>query len=78
INMGRGRHQVEADLLEALDSGQLSAAELDVLQQEPAPADHPFRQHPKILLTPHVADMTHPESAIHALHDNNRPYQRRE
>ncbi|EPN38299.1 D-isomer specific 2-hydroxyacid dehydrogenase family protein, partial [Pseudomonas syringae pv. actinidiae ICMP 19096] len=63
INMGRGGHLVETDLLDALDSGQLSAAVLDVLQKEPAPADHPFWKHPKIMLTPHVAAMTQPESA---------------
>uniref|UniRef100_UPI0023F899A4 NAD(P)-dependent oxidoreductase n=1 Tax=Pseudomonas viridiflava TaxID=33069 RepID=UPI0023F899A4 len=57
INMGRGGHLVEQDLLAALDGGQLSAAVLDVLQQEPAPADHPFWAHPNILLTPHVAAM---------------------
>ncbi|KPC55755.1 D-isomer specific 2-hydroxyacid dehydrogenase family protein [Pseudomonas amygdali pv. morsprunorum] len=78
INMGRGGHLVEADLLEALDSGQLSAAVLDVLQQEPAPADHPFWQHPKIMLTPHVAAMTQPESAFPGLLDNIRRFERGE
>ncbi|NAT26106.1 glyoxylate/hydroxypyruvate reductase A [Pseudomonas syringae pv. actinidifoliorum] len=78
INMGRGGHLVETDLLEALDSGQLSAAVLDVLQKEPAPADHPFWQHPKILLTPHVAAMTQPESAFPGLLDNIRRFERGE
>ncbi|RMV96963.1 2-hydroxyacid dehydrogenase, partial [Pseudomonas caricapapayae] len=78
INMGRGGHLVEADLLEALDSGQLSAAVLDVLQQEPAPASHPFWHHPKILLTPHVAAMTQPESAFPGLLDNIRRFERGE
>ncbi|KPW75386.1 D-isomer specific 2-hydroxyacid dehydrogenase [Pseudomonas syringae pv. coriandricola] len=78
INMGRGGHLVEADLLEALDSGQLSAAVLDVLQQEPAPAEHPFWKHPKILLTPHVAAMTQPESAFPGLLDNIRRFERGE
>lgn len=78
INMGRGGHLVEADLIEALDSGQLSAAVLDVLQQEPASADHPFWNHPKILLTPHVAAMTQPESAFPGLLDNIRRFERGE
>lgn len=78
INMGRGGHLVEEDLLEALDSGQLSAAVLDVLQQEPAGPEHPFWQHPQILLTPHVAAMTQPESAFSVLLENIRRHQRGE
>ena len=78
INMGRGGHLVEADLLEALASGQLSAAVLDVLQQEPAPPDHPFWEHPQIWLTPHIAAMTQPESAFGVLLDNIRRHQRNE
>ena len=78
VNMGRGGHLVEEDLLEALDSGQLSAAVLDVLQQEPAGPDHPFWQHPQILLTPHIAAMTQPESAFAVLLENIRRHQRGE
>lgn len=78
VNMGRGGHLVEADLLEALAEGQLSAAVLDVLEQEPAPADHPFWQHPQILLTPHIAAMTQPESAFGVLLENIRRHQRGE
>jgi glyoxylate/hydroxypyruvate reductase A len=78
INMGRGGHLVEDDLLEALDSGHLSGAVLDVLQQEPALADHPFWHHPKILLTPHIAAMTQPESAFGVLLENIRRHQRGE
>ncbi|WP_223569652.1 2-hydroxyacid dehydrogenase [Pseudomonas sp. BF-R-26] len=76
INMGRGGHLVEGDLLEALDSGHLSGAVLDVLQQEPAPVDHPFWHHPQILLTPHIAAMTQPESAFGVLLENIRRHQR--
>ena len=76
VNMGRGGHLVEADLLAALAVGQLSAAVLDVLEQEPAPADHPFWQHPQILLTPHIAAMTQPESAFAVLLENIRRHQR--
>ncbi|WP_024617432.1 2-hydroxyacid dehydrogenase [Pseudomonas kilonensis] len=78
VNMGRGGHLVEADLLEALADGQLSAAVLDVLEQEPAPMDHPFWHHPKILLTPHIAAMTQPESAFGVLLENIRRHQRGE
>jgi glyoxylate/hydroxypyruvate reductase A len=78
VNMGRGGHLVEADLLEALASGQLSAAVLDVLEQEPAAPDHPFWHHPQILLTPHIAAMTQPESAFSVLLENIRRHQRGE
>ena len=78
INMGRGGHLVEEDLLAALASGQLSAAVLDVLQQEPAAPDHPFWHHPQILLTPHIAAMTQPESAFSVLLENIRRHQRGE
>lgn len=78
INMGRGGHLVEQDLLEALASGQLSAAVLDVLEQEPAAPEHPFWHHPQILLTPHIAAMTQPESAFAGLLDNIRRHQRGE
>jgi glyoxylate/hydroxypyruvate reductase A len=78
VNMGRGGHLIEEDLLEALASGQLSAAVLDVLQQEPAAPDHPFWHHPQILLTPHIAAMTQPESAFGVLLDNIRRHQRGE
>jgi glyoxylate/hydroxypyruvate reductase A len=78
INMGRGGHLVEEDLLEALGSGQLSGAVLDVLQEEPAPADHPFWDHPQIVLTPHIAAMTQPASAFGVLLENIRRYERGE
>ena len=55
INIGRGKHVVEADLIDALDSGQLSYAALDALYPEPLPPDNPLRLHPKITVMPHVA-----------------------
>jgi glyoxylate/hydroxypyruvate reductase A len=58
INVGRGAHLVEADLLAALDSGHLSGATLDTFNQEPLPADHPFWRNPRILVTPHIATRT--------------------
>lgn len=78
VNIGRGEHLVDDDLLEALASGQLSAAVMDVLSQEPPAPDHPFWQHERILLTPHVAAMTQPESAFPVLLDNLRRHQRGE
>jgi glyoxylate/hydroxypyruvate reductase A len=62
INVGRGEHLVDADLLQALDTGQLSSATLDVFRQEPLPTDSPLWQHPKVLVTPHVASMIDPLS----------------
>ena len=61
INVARGQHLVEKDLLEALDSGQLSGACLDVFSREPLPENHPFWSHPQITITPHVATQTDSE-----------------
>jgi glyoxylate/hydroxypyruvate reductase A len=55
INCGRGEHLRGEELLSALDGGQLRGALLDVFDQEPLPAEHPFWRHPKITLTPHIA-----------------------
>ena len=55
INAGRGRQQVEADILAALDSGELYGASLDVFRKEPLPVDSAFWSHPKVMLTPHSA-----------------------
>jgi glyoxylate/hydroxypyruvate reductase len=72
VNCARGRHLVEADLLAALDSGQLSAAVLDVFGDEPLPRDHPFWRHERIVLTPHVAAATHAPTAALAVADTLR------
>ncbi|OXH84220.1 glyoxylate/hydroxypyruvate reductase A, partial [Burkholderia multivorans] len=58
INVARGAHLVEADLLDALASGRIAAATLDVFQHEPLPADHPFWQTPRITITPHSSAET--------------------
>ena len=55
INVGRGKHVVEKDLIAALDSGQLSYAALDALWPEPLPKDNPLWTHPKVTVMPHVA-----------------------
>lgn len=63
VNLARGAHVVEADLLAALDLGPLRHAVLDVFDTEPLPADHPFWAHPQITVLPHVAAQTDPRSA---------------
>ena len=63
VNLARGAHVVEADLLEALDSGQLGHAVLDVFHTEPLPAEHPFWRHPRVSVLPHIAAQTDPRSA---------------
>lgn len=55
INVGRGKHVVDADLIRALDSGQLSYAALDALWPEPLPPESPLWLHPKVTVMPHVA-----------------------
>ena len=55
VNVGRGRHVVQEDLIAALDSGQLVYAALDALWPEPLPLDSPLWLHPKITVMPHVA-----------------------
>lgn len=64
MNIARGAHVAEADLLAALDSGKVKAAMLDVFHQEPLPADNPLWAHPRVAITPHVAAVTRPEEAI--------------
>ncbi|WP_343553156.1 glyoxylate/hydroxypyruvate reductase GhrA [Pantoea sp.] len=64
LNLARGAHVVEADLLAALNSGQLAAAALDVFQTEPLPHDHPLWSHPHVTITPHTAAMTLPGEAM--------------
>jgi glyoxylate/hydroxypyruvate reductase A len=55
VNLGRGRHVVDEDLIAALDSGQLSHAALDALWPEPLPPESPLWLHPKVTVMPHVA-----------------------
>jgi glyoxylate/hydroxypyruvate reductase A len=70
INMARGGHVVDADLLAALDSGHLGGATLDVFNQEPLPADHPYWAHPKVHVTPHIAGATNPRTASPGIIEN--------
>lgn len=64
IHLGRGGQVVEGALLEALDSGHLSGASLDVFETEPLPPDNPLWSHPKVLVTPHVASISEPQAVV--------------
>ncbi|HJV72201.1 glyoxylate/hydroxypyruvate reductase A [Ideonella sp.] len=72
VNLARGAHVVEADLLAALASGQLSHAVLDVFQTEPLPPGHPFWAHPQVTVLPHAAAQTDPRSAAAVVAANVR------
>ena len=64
INVARGRHLVDEDLLALLDSGHLAGATLDVFRQEPLPAEHAFWRHPRITVTPHTSARTLREDSL--------------
>ncbi|MGO4285113.1 2-hydroxyacid dehydrogenase [Bosea sp. TAB14] len=72
VHVGRGQHLDHEALLDALDSGWLSGAVLDVTEPEPLPAGHRFWNHPKVLLTPHIASKVEPEPAAKAVIENIR------
>ncbi|MBU2112246.1 MAG: glyoxylate/hydroxypyruvate reductase A, partial [Gammaproteobacteria bacterium] len=78
INVARGAIVDDEALLAALNSGQLQAACLDVFRQEPLPAQHPFWQHPAILITPHVSAVTNVSTVVAQIADNYRRSQRGE
>jgi glyoxylate/hydroxypyruvate reductase A len=64
VNLARGAHLVDEDLLHAMKSGQIAAATLDVFHTEPLPEDHPFWRTPRITLTPHISAMTLREESV--------------
>jgi len=64
INVARGKHLVEEDLIALIDSGHLAGATLDVFRTEPLPAAHPFWQHPQITMTPHTSARTLRDESI--------------
>ena len=76
INLARGAHLVESDLLDALASGQIAAATLDVFQKEPLPSDHPFWTHPKITITPHIAAATLRDDTVRQVAEKLRAFHR--
>lgn len=72
VQVGRGGHADPQALLDALDSGRLSGAFVDVTSPEPLPSGHPLWSHPRVILTPHIASDTLAEPAAHAVIDNLR------
>ncbi len=72
INVARGAHLVEADLIAALDGDHLGGATLDVFQTEPLPSESPLWSHPKVLVTPHVASYSLPATAADGVVENIR------
>jgi len=64
INVARGAHLVDDDLLALLDSGHLAGATLDVFRTEPLPANHPFWSHPRLTVTPHTSARTLRDESI--------------
>jgi glyoxylate/hydroxypyruvate reductase len=64
INLARGAHLVDNDLLDAMKDGQIAAATLDVFHTEPLPGDHPFWHTPRITITPHISALTLREESI--------------
>jgi glyoxylate/hydroxypyruvate reductase A len=70
INVARGRHLEDTDLLEALESGRLSGACLDVFKVEPLPEDHPFWNNPNIIITPHISSLTDPKAVMPQIFEN--------
>jgi glyoxylate/hydroxypyruvate reductase A len=76
INVARGAHLVEDDLLTLLDSGHLAGATLDVFRTEPLPPEHPFWTHPKITITPHTSARTLRSESIAQIAGKIRALQR--
>lgn len=74
INVGRGNHNQEQDILELLDTGHLSGALLDVFKEEPLPVNHPFWHHPKMQVTPHIASLSNPQSVVAQIVDNYKRF----
>jgi glyoxylate/hydroxypyruvate reductase A len=72
LHVGRGPQLDQAALIEALDSGRLAAAMLDVTDPEPLPQDHALWSHPKVMITPHIASVTQPHTAARSVMENIR------
>jgi glyoxylate/hydroxypyruvate reductase A len=72
LHVGRGPQLDQHALIEALDSGRLAAAMLDVTDPEPLPESHPLWSHPKVMITPHIASVTQPHTAAQSVIENIR------
>lgn len=70
INVARGEHLVDEDLIYALDSNILQGAWLDAFSEEPLPDKHPFWNRPNIMITPHIASITQPSEVAEQVVDN--------
>ncbi len=70
INVARGAHLVEKDLLDMLATGHLAGACLDVFNNEPLPSEHPFWKHSAITITPHITSLTNPKAVIPQIIEN--------
>jgi glyoxylate/hydroxypyruvate reductase A len=83
INVARGGHLIEDDLVAAVDAGHLAGAALDVFQTEPLPEDSPLWTHPLITVTPHMAAISDPRAVARAAvdgiarHERGEPLQNR-
>lgn len=75
INVARGNHLIEEDLLLLLNNDHLAGACLDVFRQEPLPQEHPFWRHTKVTITPHIASLTNPVSVAPQIVENYRRMQ---
>ena len=64
VNVGRGEHLVEDDLVQMLEEGEIAGATLDVFHTEPLPQDHPFWRDPRVHVTPHIAARTLRDESI--------------
>ena len=69
INMARGPHVVDEDLIAVLDEDHLAGALLDVFHQEPLPAEHPFWRHPNIVITPHISGVSLRDATAQHIHE---------
>ena len=78
INAGRGGLQVEADIVAALDSGELKAATLDVFETEPLPQDSPLWSHPRVTVTPHNSATSNPDAIAASIARQIRAFERGE
>ncbi len=78
VNIARGGLVVEDDLLQALDTGHIAGAFLDVTEREPLPAESPLWCHPNVRLTPHIAGLTNPQTGADPIAENIRRLRRGE
>ena len=75
INVGRGAHVAEPDLLALVKSGHIAAATLDVFRNEPLPVQHPFWQEPRITITPHISALTLRRESVQQIADKIRSFE---